>query len=352
MSVYYQDEQVTLHLGDALETLRALPDESVDCIVTSPPYYGLRDYGVAGQYGLEASPAAYVETMRAVFSEAKRALAKDGTCWINLGDSYVSPGGQTDTTAAARLTGHPSVRLNGRPPRATAEIAPKNLLGMPWRIAFALQDDGWILRNEIIWHKPNAMPESVTDRLSNRHEHLFLFSRSPRYWFDLDAIREAPTAAAAGKSWAERRSAGAPKRHGLAGAAAAKDGDFAPGAAGRNPGDVWNRRPETDYRIDRDHDATNRAGRNPGDLWSITTKPYPDAHFAVMPIDLPIRCIKAGCKPGGTVLDPFSGSGTTGEAARNLDRKYIGIDLNPAYHDLAIKRFAQGVLTFEQGDAA
>jgi site-specific DNA-methyltransferase (cytosine-N4-specific) len=353
---YYRDEQVTLWLGDALDVLRGLPDESVDCVVTSPPYYGLRDYGVDGQYGLEATPAAYVETMRQVFAECRRVLTKDGTCWINLGDSYVSPGGQTDTTAASRLKGRPSVRLNGRPPRANAEIAPKNLLMIPARVALALQDDGWILRNDVIWHKPNAMPESVTDRLATRYEHLFLLARSPRYRFDLDAIREPSQRPASGKSWSERKSAGAPKRHGLAGAAAAKDRDFAVSDGGRNPGDVWDggpgeRQPETDYRLGRDHDAVNSAGRNPGDLWSVTTKPYAEAHFAVMPIDIAVRCVKAGCKPGGTVLDPFSGSGTTGEAARRLGRRYLGIDLKAAYHDLAIKRYAQGVLDLSAGAA-
>jgi site-specific DNA-methyltransferase (cytosine-N4-specific) len=182
----------------------------------------------------------------------------------------------------------------------------------------ALQDDGWILRNKIVWHKTNAMPSSVTDRLSNRYEHLFLFSKAERYWFDLDAIREPH------KSADDRRNQAGyqPKRQRDVGG---RTDGFTRAAGALS----W---PE--------------GGRNPGDVWSIPTRPYPQAHFAVFPIDLPLRCIKAGCKPGGTVLDPFSGSGTTGDAARQLGRKYIGVDINPAYHDLAKDRFTQGVLDF------
>lgn len=311
-AVYYRDEQVTLLLGKALEALATLPDESVDCIVTSPPYYGLRDYGIDGQYGLEATPAQYVETMRAVFAEARRVLAKDGTLWLNLGDTYNNRTRGSWRGSSDGLTG----RAHSPRWQRLTEVPEKSLLMIPERVAFALQDDGWVLRNKIVWRKTNPMPESATDRLSAHHEYVFLLTRSPRYFFDLDAIRETPAKPDRGKSWTERRSAGAPKRHGLAGAAAAKDSDF----------------------------AANESGRNPGDVWTISTRPYPEAHFAVFPIELPIRCIKAGCRPGGTVLDPFSGSGTTGEAARRLGRHYVGIDLKPDYHDLAVKRFAQGML--------
>lgn len=303
---YYRDDQVTLILGDALETLRTLPAGGVDCIVTSPPYYGLRDYGVPGQYGLEATPAAYVETMRTVFAEGRRVLADDGTLWLNLGDSYSASGqGPHGGTLGG---GDPAHVI--RPTRAR-DLAPKNLLGIPWRVALALQGDGWILRNDIVWHKPNAMPESVRDRLSNRHEHLFMLSKSARYWFDLDAIRE-PHAA--------------PTRRAGANAFRARNVNHERTATGSYTG------PDVER------------GRNPGDVWSIATRPYPAAHFAVWPIDIPTRCIKAGAKPGGVVLDLFSGSGTTGVAARRLGRRYIGIDLSPEYHDLARDRFAQGVL--------
>ncbi|WP_225840283.1 site-specific DNA-methyltransferase [Streptomyces sp. NK08204] len=320
---YYSDDQVTLLLGDALDVLRTLPDGSVNCIVTSPPYYGLRDYGTPGQYGLEATPAEYVETMRRLFAEARRVLADDGTLWLNLGDSYNNTAaGQNacnsnrdgSSDAKQRAT---EDALGRRKTLLDRHLPPKNLLGIPWRTAFALQDDGWILRNEIVWHKPNAMPESVRDRLSNRHEHLFLFAKSPRYWFDLDAIREPHSAESI---------AGAKRR------AKSKSVYLEDGVGGQkfhNFADV------------------NARGANPGDVWPISTRPYPAAHFAVFPIDLPLRCIKAGCRPGGTVLDTFSGSGTTGAAARQLGRKYIGVDLNPAYHDLAKDRFVQGVLDFD-----
>lgn len=309
---YYMDEQVTLLLGDAIEALRTLPDGSVDCIVTSPPYFGLRDYGIDGQYGLEASPAEYVETMRQVFGEAKRVLTKDGTFWINLGDSYYSGKGEPTQPDLKNVARRPGKRVLDGP---SWGLTRKNLIGIPWRVAFALQDDGWILRNEIVWEKPNAMPEAVNDRCSVRHEQVFLFARSARYWFDLDAVRE-PHAA--------------PLR--------------TPGATAFGARNASHVRTRT-----KDYVGPETPGRNPGDVWKIATQAYPEAHFAVFPIDLPIRCIKAGCKPGGTVLDPFSGSGTTGEAARKLGRKYIGIDLNPAYHDLAVKRFQQGVIDLEIG---
>ena len=324
-TTYYQDDTVTLLLGDCLKALRGLPDGSVDCVVTSPPYFGLRDYGTPGQYGLESTPAEYVETMRAVFAEARRVLADDGTLWLNLGDSYAYPPG----SAGRQGNGQRADRtFTAEGIRGTTALPAKNLLGIPWRTAFALQDDGWVLRNEIIWNKPNAMPESVADRLSTRHEHLFLFTKQQRYHFDLDAIREPlarPEAVGEGIVFGGRKG---------------PDGKVG-GSARRSGGNV------SVYGA-----AGQVKGRNPGDVWEISTKPYPAAHFAVFPIDLPLRCIKAGCKPGGTVLDPFSGSGTTGAAARQLDRRYVGIDLNPAYHDLAKERFAQGAFFFGEDEAA
>ena len=303
MSLYYEDDHVRLYQGDALATVAELPDASVDCIVTSPPYFGLRGYGADGQYGLESSPAEYVETMRALFAECRRVLADDGTFWLNLGDSY-SSGSRTsyDTDGGkTRARGHASIRQ-------PSSIPEKNLLGIPWRVAFALQDDGWILRNSIIWAKPNAMPESATDRLSTRHENLFLFSKSRRYWFDLDPIREAP----------ER-----------------------PDVARVNRS-----RPERGFTGQADvmRAGHHASGKNPGDVWTIATQPYPGAHFAVFPYEIPRRCIVAGCKPGGTVLDPFNGSGTTGLAAQNNGRRYIGIDINAEYLDLTLKTRLQNAV--------
>lgn len=187
-TAYYQDDAVTLFHGDSLAVLRELPDQSVDCCVTSPPYFGLRDYGTEGQYGLEASPAEYVETMRALFAEVRRVLADDGTLWLNLGDSYYSGRGAStgaDEKNPARRFGVRSLDRGG------ADWArPKNLLGIPWRVAFALQDDGWNLRSEVIWAKRNCLPDPAPDRPARAHEHVFLFTKSRRYWFDLDAIRE------------------------------------------------------------------------------------------------------------------------------------------------------------------
>lgn len=316
MTPYYTDETITLHRGNSLEVLANLDPGSVDCIVTSPPYFGLRDYGVEGQHGSEKSPAEYVETMRATFAEARRVLADDGTLWLNLGDSYYSGRGNPGPNSAdeRQVARRGWARAVDRPGQEWGR--PKSLLGIPWRVALALQEDGWILRNDIIWAKPNAMPESVTDRLSNRHEHLFMFSKSKRYWFDLDPIREPllhPDAVGSGIKFGGAKAAG----YG-------------------NPTYSGN-----EYE-------GNGKGRNPGDVWTIPTAPFPGAHFATFPIELPRRCIQAGCKPGGTVLDPYSGSGTTGLAAGQLGRRYVGIDLNQEYLDLSLRtRLAQGTLAVD-----
>lgn len=315
---YYQDEHLTLHHGDALDVLHRMESGSVDCIVTSPPYYGLRDYGVDGQLGAEDSPAEYVARMVALFREARRVLADDGTLWLNLGDSYSfgsTPLHNTNTPnknrdGSADRTNE-SIGAALKPRKQNSGLPAKNLLGIPWRVAFALQDDGWILRNDIIWHKPNAMPESVTDRLSGRHEHLFLFSKSKRYWFDLDPIRENQSP----ESIARRQR----------GDWRGKDG-WADAYHGNPP-----------RGLARQSERNIEVGRNPGDVWSVPTQPFAGAHFAVFPLALPERCILAGCQPGGTVLDPFSGSGTTGLAAAKHGRRYVGIDLNADYLDLSLR---------------
>lgn len=336
---YYEDGTITLHHGDSLAVLRTLPDQSVNCCVTSPPYFGLRDYGVEGQYGLEASPAEYVETMRALFAEVRRVLADDGTLWLNIGDSYSGSWGnqgRKEERGTQRPINGPMLTHvhDGRYPTAgtnTGVIKPgappaKNLMGIPWRTALALQDDGWILRNDIIWSKPNAMPESVTDRLSTRHEHLFMLSKSRTYWFDLDPIRET------------------------------YDGDRTPTRRARTPREGWkeNSAPAP-WSVQTNLQATggrhtigHELGRNPGDVWTVPTQPFSEAHFAVMPTALAERCVLAGCKPGGTVLDPFSGSGTTGLAAIKHGRRYVGIDLSSDYLDLSLRtRFVDGMLPME-----
>ena len=309
MNPYYEDDNVTLHHGQAFDIVREMPDESVDCIVTSPPYFGLRDYGVDGQYGAEETPQEFVDNLVALYREARRVLANDGTFWLNLGDSYASTGGMNGTGPNAKV-GSTKRQASGRT-RPNADRPNKSLLGIPWRVALALQDDGWILRNDIIWSKPNAMPESVTDRLSTRHEHLFLFTKSQRYWFDLDPIREPHKSE--------------------------------PGREGQN----YMRGQKAMRPVGPNSGNYSKGGRNPGDVWEIATQPFSGAHFAVFPQELPRRCIAAGCKPGGTVLDPCSGSGTTGAAAVANGRKYIGIDINADYLDLSLStRLQQPAFNF------
>jgi DNA modification methylase len=303
------EHDLTVYQGDVREQLAALEPGSVNCVCTSPPYFGLRDYGVDGQIGLEASPAEYVAEMVGVFREVRRVLADDGVCWLNLGDSYSNaPSGPSGATSQSGSK-HAGARRNG-----LASLPHKNLLGIPWRVAFALQDDGWTLRNAAIWHKPNAMPESVTDRLSTRYEHVFLLSKSRRYWFDLDAIREPQSEATVQR--------------------------LAQGPVGirrdQSPGEGRGRSVVSDMPN----------GRNPGDVWTVATSPFPGAHFATMPPELARRCILAGCPENGTVLDPFAGSGTTLMVARKLGRKAVGVELNPDYIDIIRDRIGQTPLDF------
>lgn len=303
MSIFFQDESLTLLHGDALEQLRGLPSQSVHAIVTSPPYYGLRDYGAQGQYGLEASPQEYVQNLQNVFREARRVLHDQGTLWLNLGDTYSSrPGwGRGGTSQlAGRKHAHAQDAVDHHRP-----MAPKNLLGIPWRTALALQDDGWILRNDIIWDKPNGLPESVKDRFSTHHEHLFLFSKESQYYFDLNALRESPADASLDR--ARRRTATDTSQEGVGS-------------------------PNT---LDPAK-AIHPAGKNPGDVWKIPAQPFTGAHCATMPFELARRAVIAGCAPAGTVLDPFSGSGTSGQAAQHHGRKYVGIDLNADYLQLSL----------------
>jgi DNA modification methylase len=317
---YYCDDALTLLRGDATETLAGLPDRSVDCCVTSPPYYGLRDYGVEGQLGMEPKPADFVARMVGVFREVRRVLADDGTLWLNLGDSYSAapsgPHGKTSVFASSSTRRARESVAKGSP------LPHKNLLGVPWLVAFALQADGWILRNAIVWHKPNAMPESVTDRLSTTYEHVFLLSKKPRYWFDLDVIRETSRderTRTRVSTWAARKARGEPSRYGLGGMTSVGASDL----------------------------ASHSNGRNPGDLWSVSTTPFTGAHYAPMPLQLARRCVLAGCRPGGTVLDPFCGTGTSLLAANQTGRRGVGIDLNGDYLKLALERCQQAPLALD-----
>jgi DNA modification methylase len=311
----------TWHLltGDVRERLAELPDASVQCCVTSPPYWGLRDYGTDGQLGLEPTPAAYVASLVAVFREVGRVLRDDGTLWLNLGDSYCGGGGYAPD-APSNLAGSKQTTIGGACKTTAATktpsgLKPKDLVGIPWRLAFALQADGWYLRSDIIWNKPNPMPESVTDRPTKSHEYVFLLTKSARYFYDAEAVREEGptyTRKAGGYKGFDKTHIGMNQKGGMA---------------------------------DKD---TTTVGRNCRSVWTITTQPYPDAHFATFPEALPERCIKAGTKLGDTVLDPFAGSGTTGQVAVQLGRSFIGIELNADYADLARTRIGGAAPLFAQ----
>jgi DNA modification methylase len=331
---------VNILQGDCRQVLTTLPDASVHCCVTSPPYWGLRDYGVDGQIGLEKSPQEYVAEMVAVFREVKRVLRDDGTLWLNLGDSYTGSGkgGNPDEGKQATNKGSQSIGvLYGKTGETAREYAitnvsrrwtteqgmlPKNLVGIPWRVAFALQSDGWYLRQDIIWHKPNPMPESVTDRCTKAHEYLFLLSKSASYYCDMKAIAE-------------------PAQYGEEHASKATSW----GTNRKHP----NKANVADYAFKGDNhtcgkDDGGNYTRNKRSVWTVSTQPYKEAHFATFPPALITPCILAGCPVGGTVLDTFGGSGTTGEVAESCGRNSILIELNPAYIQLQERRTAQGGL--------
>lgn len=333
MSLYYDGGDVRLFHGDALEVARTLPDESVQTIVTSPPYYALRDYGEEGQIGAEQSVHEYVLRLRDLFRELRRVLADDGTLWLNLGDSY-SAGVSGTGGYSSENTKHR--QANEQPKRRIERAAPaKNLLGVPWRVAFALQDDGWILRSDIIWHKPNAMPESVADRPTKAHEYLFMLAKSKRYYYDANAIKEP---AATGFNGSEFHTG--------------KTGEHQLGRASTQPrfGDTKYADGNTSPKSGNEYAPNGLANKR--DVWTVPTVPFPGSHFAVYPPELIRPCILAGSRPGDTVLDPFSGSGTTGAVATFEGRKYIGIDLNREYLDLSLRtRFQQPALPWG-GDAA
>lgn len=295
-----------LIIGDCRKVLASLPDESVDCCVTSPPYFGLRDYGNDGQIGLEQTPDAYVHELVGVFQQVRRVLRNDGTLWLNLGDSYAAQRSGTQMPAETLAGGRNGKPVNGHGNRgrsnndddgmadnsgnqnqprlahrnaAAIGLKHKDLIGIPWRVAFALQADGWYLRQDIIWSKPNPMPESVTDRCTKAHEYIFLLSKSDRYYFDNEAIKEP--------------------------------------SVNEDVGGMRNKR----------------------SVWTVTTRSCREAHFATYPTDLIVPCIRAGSKPDSVVLDPFNGAGTTGLVSLSNGRRYVGIELNPDYAEISMRRF-------------
>lgn len=344
------------YLGDCRSVLRQLADAGVraQTCVTSPPYFGLRDYGVDGQLGLERTPAEYVASMVEVFRAVREVLSDDGTLWLNLGDSYANDtkwGGSTSGKHVQAIHGNSGI---GRR-RTNTGLKSKDLMGIPWRVAFALQDDGWYLRQDIIWHKPNPMPESVRDRCTKAHEYLFLLSKSPRYYFDNEAMREQATGQLPGNVnpvKGARAYADGDERHrtktGLA--------DYA--SRQRSRRDSFKRvdskrsavipgQSAATHRENRDESDWDIAVRNRRSVWTVPTTPYAGAHFAVMPESLIEPCILAGTRPGDLVLDPFMGSGTVAAVAQRLGRRWIGAELNPDYLALQAERTRQGGLCLE-----
>jgi len=299
--------------GDCRETLKTLPDQSVHCCVTSPPYFGLRDYGNESQIGLEQTPEDYVNQLVAVFREVKRVLRDDGTLWLNLGDSYNGSGkAGNNPEYASRHTAFGKKLdsgYHGKPVKIKG-LKPKDLIGIPWRVAFALQADGWYLRQDIIWHKPNPMPESVTDRCTKAHEYIFLLSKSARYHYDGEAIMEQAVSDHPAGNKTHKYVGTGDEKH------ATKEGLI--NLAGKE----WER-------------------RNRRSVWSVNTSPYKGAHFATFPPDLIEPCILAGCPKDGTVLDPFGGSGTTAQVAIQNNRSAILCELNPEYIPLINKRLSE-----------
>lgn len=315
----------TIINSDCIEGMKQLPDKSIHCCVTSPPYYGLRDYGHDSQIGLEETPEAYVAKLVEVFREVKRVLRDDGTLWLNLGDSYAAQRGGTHQPAESLSGGISGKTIQGdnvnrdrfdgyNPTRNAHKIGlkHKDLIGIPWMVAFALRADGWYLRQDIIWHKPNPMPESVTDRCTKSHEYIFLLSKSQKYYYDQEAVNEPLQ-----ESSIKRNKTG------------------------------WNGNQERGYTNGLQNNMSKYLGsdaaksattRNKRSVWTVTTKPFNGAHFATFPEDLIVDMIKAGCPEDGIVLDPFMGAGTTAVVARKLNRNYIGYELNPDYIRIAERR--------------
>jgi DNA modification methylase len=298
------DMEINIYQGDCLKIMKDMPSSFINCCVTSPPYWGLRDYGVDDQLGLETNHQDYVNKMVEVFREVRRILRDDGTLWLNLGDSYSGSGKGAYKDGVVRLSEKSKKQKtnsgthHGVFVKTESGLKPKDLVGIPWRVAFALQEDGWYLRQDIIWSKPNPMPESVQDRCTKSHEYIFLLSKSPKYYFS--PIKE--------------KAVGPAKKCGI--------------------------------KNDASRNDSNRTGilrgdgvtRNKRSVWTVSTKPFKEAHFATFPPDLIEPCILAGCPKNGIILDPFFGSGTTGLVAQRHERNCIGIELNPNYIEIAKNR--------------
>lgn len=285
--------------GDCIEVLKGIEDRSVNCCVTSPPYWGLRNYGVDGQLGLENTPNEYVDNLVRAFREIRRVLKHDGTLWLNLGDSYAGNCSQSSNNGRAGY-GNPREKIVSR---LFDGIKSKDLIGIPWRVAFALQADGWYLRQDIIWHKPNPMPESVTDRCTKSHEYIFLLSKSQKYYYNNESIKEQASPDTSVRDRDSTKLNNCPGRTKMGGLK-----------------------------------VNNYEYRNKRDVWTIPTQPFSEAHFATFPKDLIRPCIRAGCPVNGIVIDPFMGSGTTACVCIEENRNYLGIELNHKYIKIAENR--------------
>ena len=342
----------TVQCGDCREVMATFPADSIDLVVTSPPYWGLRDYGHEDQIGLEDHPQKYVDSLVSVSREIKRVIKPSGSFWLNLGDTYYGSGKGAGTPLEDAKevyimdkTSVPKQNLR------TNWLQPKQLLGIPWRVASALQDDGWILRNCVIWFKPNHMPSSVTDRLTNSYEFFFFLVKQKKYFFDLDSIR-APHKVAKIRfpdNKIDYKHKDGPELMGRSGSASRQYFQTKTATAwnpkGKNPGDVLTKHEIATNRIGNfsyDDPLHTKAyhpnGKNPGDFWEINTQPFPGSHFAVFPPDLIEPIIKSSSPPNGTILDPFAGSGTALRVARKLGRSFIGIELNPEYAAMCERR--------------
>jgi DNA modification methylase len=306
-----------IEFGDCRETMRRWKEQGVKAqtCVTSPPYYGLRDYGHEGQIGLEGTPEEYIRAMVEVFRCVWDVLEDDGTLWLNIGDSYYNyrPGkGQALVKQTVANNNQDLPQICARRGNKMDGLKEKDLIGIPWMLAFALRADGWYLRQDIIWHKPNPMPESVQDRCTKAHEYIFLMSKSQKYYYDAEAIKDPVK-----QDWGTRDRT---------------DGKYHNEGSGLQP----------HSGLEKSYEMANKRS-----VWTVTTKPYAGAHFAVFPSDLIEPCILAGAPVGGIVFDPFMGSGTTGQVAQNLGRQYLGCELNADYKTLQDKRLAQQSFGFE-----
>lgn len=339
-----------IYCEDCRATMARMPGDFVNCIVTSPPYWGLRDYGVDGQFGLEKTPEEYIAQMVEIFREARRVLRDDGVLWMNLGDSYARQAGNdstkpTDSGMKTGRSGKSDILFkngNNTPPSG---LKPKDLVGIPWRVALALQADGWYLRQDIVWSKPNPMPESVRDRCTKAHEYIFLMTKSARYWYDQEAILE-PVSPNTNPRISQNlaNQIGSARANGGAKTNGNMKAVFRAPKTAKNAVGVKNNQSfslGTCLPVEK---------RNKRSVWEIATKPFSEAHFATFPPGIPETCIKAGCPEGGIVYDPFMGAGTVAMVARQLNRDFIGSELNPEYVAIAEKRikpYMQQVTIFD-----